>query len=64
MDDNFTTLRADWKAQGCPADHAYLRLELPAPTVEPLLGGIPSVPSAMAQAFRAQSDANIRAMLR
>ena len=39
--DDFTTLRNEWKAAGCPSDHTYLRLELPAPgPVVPLVAGI------------------------
>ena len=63
--DHFTALRADWKAQGCPSEHPYLSLELPTPIV-PLIEGITPemVAAASAMGFRAQSDANIRAMFR
>lgn len=43
MDDIFTTLRAEWKAAGCPSEHPYLRMELPvAGPIVPLIDGITS----------------------
>lgn len=38
--DTFSALRADWKAQGCPADHAYVTMELPSSPIVPLVAGI------------------------
>jgi hypothetical protein len=51
--DTFTNLRADWKAQGCPADHAYLTMELPSSPIVPLVAGITTEMVAAASAMKA-----------
>lgn len=38
--DTFTTLRAEWKAAGCPIEHPYLTMELPVSPIVPLIEGI------------------------
>lgn len=50
--DLFTTLRAEWKAAGCPADHPYLTMELPSSPIVPLVGGITPEMVELASAMR------------
>ena len=69
---DFLTLRAEWKAAGRPAPesgHPYWDFQIPEPQPERCLTGL--VPdeavaavAEMAPDFRAQSDANIAAMMR
>lgn len=53
--DDFTTLRAAWKAAGCPSDHPYLTMELPAPSpIVPLIEGITPEMVAASMTFKFQ----------
>jgi hypothetical protein len=49
----FINLRADWKAQGCPADHAYLTTELTSGPIVPLVAGITTEMVEAASAMKA-----------
>ena len=50
---DFSILRAEWKAAGCPSDHPYLTMELPAPgPIEPLVPGITPERVASAREFK------------
>lgn len=67
--DGFLAARADWKAQGCPTDHPYITAERVQPSVQaPLAVDVTpdqwALVQAQAAASRAQSDANVRAMMR
>ena len=69
---DFLTLRAEWKAAGRPgpeSGHPYWTQDLPGESAPVALSGL--VPQAavdavaeMAPTFRAQSDANVAAMMR
>lgn len=66
--EGFMAARAAWKAAGCPADHPYLTAEMPVATmVRPLAFEVTEAQWAAVEAaapiMRAQSDANIQAML-
>ena len=52
--DEFSKLRAAWKAAGCPSDHPYLIMELPAPKIEPLIDGITPEMVTSAKTFKFQ----------
>ncbi len=65
--DDFLTLRADCRAKGWPADHAYWAYEIPSAPVEPLAISLTEGQRHFMREYtpmaRAQSDANIRAMM-